>query len=179
MGRVSKMHCGFLWLLGRFFFPFFEVCLTRKGGFGTERVLCYFPFVYVTCKLSQSFKFVLRLGRPFLSSPLGGGGVLPGALWPVWAAFHGHQALPLAVAGGVGALGQGSHALISWLALWWTSVPLRPPAGAPVPCPPVGAALAPLPRGGAGGLAPGCLSAGLPQGRLEPHGLPCPCGATP
>lgn len=104
------MHCGFLWLLGRFFFPFFEVCLTRKGGFGTERVLCYFPFVYVTCKLSQSFKFVLRLGRPFLSSPLGGGGVLPGALWPVWAAFHGHQALPLAVAGGVGALGQGSHA---------------------------------------------------------------------
>lgn len=68
------MHCGFLWLLGRFFFPFFEVCLTRKGGFGTERVLCYFPFVYVTCKLSQSFKFVLRLGRPFLSSPLGGVG---------------------------------------------------------------------------------------------------------
>lgn len=173
------MHCGFLWLLGRFFFPFFEVCLTRKGGFGTERVLCYFPFVYVTCKLSQSFKFVLRLGRPFLSSPLGGVGCSQEHCGRSGQRFMDTRLCPWQWQVGWGRWDRGPTPLISWLALWWTSVPLRPPAGAPVPCPPVGAALAPLPRGGAGGLAPGCLSAGLPQGRLEPHGLPCPCGATP
>lgn len=31
-----------------FFFFLFEVCLTRKSGFGMQCMICYFAFVYVT-----------------------------------------------------------------------------------------------------------------------------------